>query len=321
MRAAAALALLTLLGGCAGVRHGSQERAAEPELPAAAWSDLPDVDTLAAKVARASVTPTERWSALILGARVGDEFVTSTWLSDPDGSETLDVYFNDWVASARARLLLDYARAMLGREKRPDYAGWPAAQAADQRSRDAADEARITRIVREGGYRDPWAPFVEAYRAFRVDALDEIAEGPPTPELSQTVTRIAERHEIPTLVAELRIEPRHVAAEMLRLVGEWRARSGGPEGKLLYACDGAVRFRVEHPLGPALLDGLQSQTQDSIRVTFHELEQEFSAWWKGHSQADQLEQDAYLRRAAEELGLVTLLEREIAARGLPPAVP
>ena len=284
---------------------------------------LPEAEDLTARVARSPVTRTEFGPQFIIGAKVGNELLTSTALSDPDGRETFDIYFDDWVATARARLLLDYARAKLREERPPDYSTWSATQASEQRTRDAADAARITAIAQEGNYSRSWAPFVAAYASFRTDALHELPDEPPTPELAQKVTQIAEKHGLIRMMAELPIEPRHVAAEMLRLVNDFRAWSGGPDGKLLYACDGDVRVHVDDPLGPALLEALTRHPMEPIAVTFGQLKEDFSAWSKGHPQADQREQDAYLHRTAEDIGLMRLLaEADTAGAGdRPPAVP
>jgi hypothetical protein len=297
----------------------SAEFAASSPVPSASLAPAPtilsDQEILEARVRKSPVDAATVPDLLIVGARLGNELLTSTSLPDPEMPDTLDVYFTHWQASARARLLLDYAHSVQTQATPADYGSLPAATADALKSQEAFDRARIARIVDRGHYRDAWEPFVVAYRSFRAEVLKEIQEGPPNQELDVRIDQMARAYGLQRLVALLRISPRDTAAEMLRLVSESRARHGSNDSPF-YTCDSEIHVKAWHPLASPLAQALDtpvagdsSSTAAAITGTYRRLQDSFTAWLRDHRDATDDEKNAFVRRTADEVGLIRLLTR------------
>lgn len=261
---------------------------------------------------------------LLTGRRHGGLLTIGVTLHDPDDPRTLEVNFADWVLSARASLLVGYARLVTEPDRPRPYSGLPADELKSTLGNEAARRREIAQIVRAGGYATSWTPFVEAYRRL-------IREAEPLIPPSETghddraelrvVGFLAKEQGVYALIRELPIDPGDVANEVLRLAGEWLA--GADESSkaglnLFYVCDAqasAVRVHTWHALAPEFFrawDATDKKTGDArallIMKGFDALGKEIRAWIGAHPEADSADRDRKLNDLAKSHGLYSLLE-------------
>lgn len=211
---------------------------------------VPSVAELAARVRAAPVLrPGDPGfpSPLFVGGWYRDHFVVSSSTFDPMMPNTLDVYFDSWNVSARARLLVGFARCQSTPGSGTEAT---ASLGVDGEGIEDAEqeERRIGEIVRARGYSGDWMPFVVAYRGFERAASRQVAKDALSTEAwgtFQLVDKVAMAFGLQQLAATARIEPTDVAREMLRMLVEERSKrnvvpnrpESGSEENLFYTCD------------------------------------------------------------------------------------
>jgi hypothetical protein len=268
-------------------------------------------------------------AVLVIGSRFAGQLIFTTVTIDPLDPETLDDHFDEWNLSARASLLLDYARLMTEPDTPRPYAGIPERDRRDLQAWDAEARARIAQVARVGSYAADWRAFIRAYRKFL-----SVAEGviPPgdTPDdgaflVYKAVGQAARDQGLYRLIRELRIDPDDVTNEMFRLRTTSRAKLGGPSDAstdaayLLYTCPSksAVNVNVHtwHKLAPAFfqalaISGKHRNDPDAtlIVTTFEGLGAAIKAWIAAHPDAGSADRDRELNQIAAKRGLISLLE-------------
>jgi hypothetical protein len=257
---------------------------------------------------------------------VGGSLWTDVTLHDPPNPDTLDRNFSDWNLSARASLLLAYAKLI-------DGSGAPHPVSADDDrvrpllAKEASDRARIAQIVQAGGYATTWRPFTAAYGKWIHALLTSLPPGDTADDDMHTPalgSRLAKEHGLFRLVREIPIDPGDVASEMIRLVDDWRAQTGargdvtdqGPN--LFYVCDSgakAVHVHPWHKLAPSFFKAWQAaekkrEDAKALRVMtlFEQISGEIKVWAVAHPKADWAARDRALNEMAMNQGLYSLLQ-------------
>jgi hypothetical protein len=290
------------------------------------------VDRFIALSERVRVEPlkatSDQWyRALISGERRGGAMWFDVALHDPENPNTLQRNLADWILSARASLLLSYAKTVTGLGVRGPTRGMTDAQVRGMRAHEAMTRARIAQIVQDGGYAGAWARFVVAYRKWAAIAEKTIPSGDTAEDDTKTmdiVNRLGEEQGIPRLVRELPIDPTDIAGEILRLLEAFRLEHGlstetsGQESNLLYVCSSGgatVHVHPWHRLANAFYgawDAADKQIanfhQRLIMNAFESVIKDIHAWNALHPEADAAMRDRALNDMARTRGLYSLLE-------------
>jgi hypothetical protein len=263
---------------------------------------------------------------LISGERHGGLLMFATSLHDPMNPSTLERNFDDWNLSARASLLLSYARLVNGRGQPRPYVGLPEDMRRAFDAFDTADRARIRQVVKSGGYMESWRPFAIAFNKFS-DSADQVV--PPTDteysdtQTADTVAHLARDQGLFRLVRELPIDPTDVTNEMLRLVYATRALMGAPDvvtdsgPNLFYACGWdpvTVHVHSWHRLASvffqaaAAVEGRNGDVHALVIMTaFDGISRDIKVWAAKHPDASTVARDKELNDMARARGLFTLL--------------
>lgn len=278
---------------CFGTEQRDETASALGAVPA-----HPTLQALADRIRSSPLDPSRVPDPLILGGMYGGQLTVSSPEPDPLMPQTLDVYFDYWNATVRARLLLDYAWSVATPEGVMSYTGISKKERTQQLLRDQEVRMRIKHVATQGKYRDDWAPFVSAYLEFVPVARRRLEESESTGdsitglEGFRIVDAVAKEHRLQALALNARVAPEVIADEMIRLVVDARREAGSLEldegegdAPLLYWCDQApisseaadnrrspedyavqtvrrrvvtVHVRTWHPLAPALLEALSN---------------------------------------------------------------
>jgi len=270
---------------------------------------------------------TDPWfQVLITGRRQNGRLWTDVPLHDPANPRTLERNFGDWNLTARASLLLAYAKLVTKTDTTDHYVGLPD-EFRTVLAAEATNQLRIAQIVQAGGYATDWQPFVDAYRRWIESAETRLPPG-NSPDDAQTdnfVALLAREAGLFRLVRELKIDPGDVANEMLRLLDEWRSNSGEPieatdnGPNLFYVCDsGATSVHVHpwHKLAPAFYraweaaDKSQPDAQALLMMAmFNGISKDIKNWAATHPDADWGTRDRALNEMARTRGLYSLLNQ------------
>jgi len=311
-----------------------------------------DRDTLTAMIrAAARARATHRKSGAHHGLTlfepffVGDfqrgVFLIGPVLVDPRRLESLLEHFDFWDSTARASLLVTYARAKDAPGSAVQFEGMSATESEKLRAVEANDRARILTLVRARGYAQDWNGFVKAYK--RCIARASLSAGKyraahPQAEFwemsKDVVEPIARETGVYEALERSRIEPEDVADEMLRLVREHMAANGLPEDtadlapdQLFYGCEtngrGTVNVLSWHPLAVTMYRALQSADTDpqaaEIQALFDQLTREFADWLARNRDSFTPARDQKLRELGTRLGIFARVEAYAATQTAPPA--
>lgn len=281
---------------------------------------------------------------LIVGALVGGRFRAAATTPDPVMPDTFEVYFDRWNFLARAHLLLTYARYNSVGGQPTGSTESPEQSQASGTDSDSRDAIRIRYIVREGGYQESWNKFAGVYADFVQDAQADLERRPAGPvgiDVMERVDAIARKNGLHAAVTKARIQPEHVAGEMLRIRNRAREVHGLPSDptevpreELFFTCRKpaassgdadsapvsddsvlAVNLRTWHPLAEAFTRALTANERhdsdraaDRIVAAFRATQAKVSAWDNQNPDSTTSAQNAYLRQVASEIGLYQMIE-------------
>lgn len=266
----------------------------------------------------------EWFQVLITGRRLNGVIWTDVALADPPDPNTLTTNFAQWNLTARASLLLSYAK-LVTTSPSPDPVGLSVEQPGAILPKDAA---RIAQVVHTGGYADAWQQFVVAYVKWlgSVEATLPPGDSPDDPAIEKLFARLAGEQGLLQLVRGIRIDPGDVANEMLRLVENFRVTYTVPtqvnehDPNLFYVCDTEateVHVHPWHRLAPAFFQAWEAadkKRQDPkallVMKEFEGLAKDMKSWVAAHPKADERARDRALNTMAVARGLYALLEKE-----------
>jgi hypothetical protein len=266
----------------------------------------------------------------------GGVFQFGATTPDPRRLESLIENFDYWDSTARASLLVDYARIKNAPSRSVRYEGISTLDAEQMRAREDNDRGRILSLVRAKGYAKSWNGFAKTYKRCGERAALGVskykAEHPKADvfELAQNVVDpIAIETGLHEAVERTRIVPEDVADEMLRIVRTHMAEAGLPEDtanlapeQLFYGCEhqgrGTVNVLSWHPLAQAMYSALDPGASNpqaaEIRTAFDQLTDEFAAWLNDNLESDNFARDRKIRELGIRMGIFEHVKAYAAAR-------
>lgn len=273
----------------------------------------------------------EFFDPFFMGGFYGGVYFLGPTQVDPRRLDTLLDNFDYWETTARASLLLTFARVTSAPGGRFRYDAATGSELDSQKDRDTRDRARILKLVADKRYAADWKLFVKRYKACvrraSTRTREYLAANPKAGFIEvakDVVDPIARQVGLHDSVESSRIEPEDVANEMLRMVRERMGRERLPEesaqispDRLFYSCDTAGRGSVGilpwHPLAEAMFRALEAGEEDpegaDIKTAFVRLAEGFNDWLKENRGADSKRRDERIRELATDNALFEKIEK------------